>query len=47
VRGAAIWALGQLLSREELVSVKAQAENEQDTTTLDEWRSALGAPDLP
>jgi epoxyqueuosine reductase len=46
VRGAAIWALGQLLSREELVSVKAQAENEEDTTTLHEWRSALGAPDL-
>ena len=46
VRGAAIWALAQLLSREELASVKGRADSEEDATTLNEWRSALGAPDM-
>jgi epoxyqueuosine reductase len=46
VRGAAVWALARLLSRDELVSVMARQAGEQDPTVAEEWRFALGAPNL-
>jgi epoxyqueuosine reductase len=45
VRGAAIWALARLLSREEVKSFASKRlQNERDATVIEEWRSALTAP---
>ncbi|RXH19706.1 tRNA epoxyqueuosine(34) reductase QueG [Bradyrhizobium guangzhouense] len=41
VRGAAVWALGQLLSRDELATIQADAlNNESDESVREEWHSA-------
>jgi epoxyqueuosine reductase len=45
VRGAAIWALAQLLSREEFSSLASERlEEEHDATAIEEWRDAIAAP---
>jgi epoxyqueuosine reductase len=45
VRGAAVWALAQLVSREEFASLAAEGiRRERDPTVIDEWRAALAAP---
>ena len=44
VRGAAVWALGRLLSREDFVRLAAgEMEGEQAHDVAEEWRLALGA----
>ncbi len=46
VRGAAIWALAQLLSREELARLaQGRAEGEREPDVADEWRFALSVPE--
>lgn len=41
VRGAAVWALGQLLAREEFAAMRSAAEsNEHDESVREEWRAA-------
>lgn len=41
VRGAAVWALGQLMSREEFAEMKSSALSaESDATVCEEWRAA-------
>jgi epoxyqueuosine reductase len=40
VRGAAVWALSQLLSRDEFAAL-AETRNDVDSSVLDEWRLAL------
>jgi epoxyqueuosine reductase len=43
VRGAAVWALAQLLARKEFVLLgQARAETEHNNSVAEEWRSALG-----
>ncbi len=45
VRGAAVWALARLTSREELSSLAAESlRRERDATIIEEWRDALSAP---
>ena len=45
VRGAAIWALARLASREELSSFAAAGlRKERDAAVIEEWRDALAAP---
>ena len=45
VRGAAIWALARLSSREELSSfAAARVAKETDATVIEEWRVAVAAP---
>ena len=45
VRGAAVWALAQLISREELSSFASERlRRESDATIIEEWRDALAAP---
>jgi len=45
VRGAAIWALAQLLSREELSRLASKRlDKEGDAAVIEEWRDALTAP---
>jgi epoxyqueuosine reductase len=45
VRGAAVWALARLTSREELSSFAAERlRGEADPTIIEEWRDALAAP---
>jgi epoxyqueuosine reductase len=45
VRGAAIWALARLSSREEFSSFAAERlRRETDVATIEEWRDALAAP---
>ncbi|MGA7196933.1 tRNA epoxyqueuosine(34) reductase QueG [Roseiarcus sp.] len=44
VRGAAVWALAQLCSREELAGLARQRKLERDPSIEDEWRIALAAP---
>jgi epoxyqueuosine reductase len=45
VRGAAVWALAQLLSREELSGLASgRSERERDAAVIEEWRDALVAP---
>jgi epoxyqueuosine reductase len=45
VRGAAIWALAQSLSREELSRLASErSEQECDSAVIEEWRDALAAP---
>jgi epoxyqueuosine reductase len=45
VRGAAVWALAQLISQEELSSfASARLRRESDATIIEEWRDALAAP---
>ena len=45
VRGAAIWALARLSSREEFASFAAAGVGkETDATVIEEWRIALAAP---
>jgi epoxyqueuosine reductase len=45
VRGAAVWALAQLLSREELSGLASgRSETERDAAVIEEWRDALAAP---
>ena len=45
VRGAAIWALAQLLSREELSRLASKRlDKERDAAVIEEWRDALAAP---
>jgi epoxyqueuosine reductase len=41
VRGAAIWALSRLISRNELASIAAGAEDEHNPIVAEEWRLAL------
>jgi epoxyqueuosine reductase len=44
VRGAAVWALGQLMSGEEFASVRADPiANEHDESVREEWRAACAA----
>ncbi len=44
VRGAAVWALAQLLAREDLAELgRVRAREERDPSTSEEWRLALGA----
>jgi epoxyqueuosine reductase len=40
VRGAAVWALSQLLSRDEFAAL-AETRNDVDSSVIDEWRLAL------
>jgi epoxyqueuosine reductase len=54
VRGAAVWALSQLMAREEFVSLAANAMNtESDEVVRAEWQSSVvmlresGAPSIP
>ncbi len=43
VRGAAVWALAQLLSRENLAALaRTRADREHTSTVAEEWRFALG-----
>ncbi len=45
VRGAAVWALARLTSREEFSSFAAQhSRRESDGSVIEEWRDALAAP---
>ena len=45
VRGAAVWALARLISREALSSLASEAlQKERDATVIAEWRDALAAP---
>jgi epoxyqueuosine reductase len=45
VRGAAIWALARLTSREELSSFASERlRRETDVAVIEEWRDALVAP---
>src|SRR5438034_4104686 len=45
VRGAAVWALGRLLSRERLASIAAAHHpQERDAAVCDEWAAALAPP---
>ncbi len=45
VRGAAIWALARLVSREELSSFASERlRKERDAAVIEEWRDALAAP---
>jgi epoxyqueuosine reductase len=45
VRGAAVWALARLISREELSSFASERlRSESDATIIEEWRDALAAP---
>jgi epoxyqueuosine reductase len=45
VRGAAVWALARLISREELSSFASERlRRESDATIIEEWRDALAAP---
>jgi epoxyqueuosine reductase len=41
VRGAAVWALSQLMPRDKLGAL-ARGKTEQDASVQDEWRAALG-----
>jgi epoxyqueuosine reductase len=42
VRGAAVWALGQLLPHEKLPALAARNATEPDATVKEEWAAALG-----
>ncbi len=44
VRGAAVWALSHLLSREEFAAL-ASARNDNDDSVREEWAAALASPD--
>jgi epoxyqueuosine reductase len=45
VRGAAIWALAQVLSRQELSGLASERlGQERDAAVIEEWRDALAAP---
>jgi epoxyqueuosine reductase len=45
VRGAAVWALGQLLARDELAAMATQAmETETDADVRAEWTAAIARP---
>jgi epoxyqueuosine reductase len=45
VRGAAVWALARLTSREELSSFASERlRRESDATIIEEWRDALATP---
>jgi epoxyqueuosine reductase len=45
VRGAAVWALARLISREKLSSLASEAlPRERDAAVIEEWRDALAAP---
>ena len=45
VRGAAVWALARLTSREEFSSFASESlRREPDATVIEEWRDALAAP---
>ena len=45
VRGAAVWALARLSSREEFSSFAAERlRRETDVAIIEEWRDALAAP---
>ncbi|WP_419907844.1 tRNA epoxyqueuosine(34) reductase QueG [Hoeflea sp.] len=41
VRGSAVWALSQLLGRDELLSLQARSKEETDDTVRDEWHRAF------
>ena len=48
VRGAAVWALARLVSREAFASFAAAGlRKERDATVIEEWRIALAAPLTP
>ncbi|MBR0692420.1 tRNA epoxyqueuosine(34) reductase QueG [Bradyrhizobium lablabi] len=40
VRGAAVWALSQLIGRDEFATLASRADAELDATVQDEWRAA-------
>ena len=45
VRGAAIWAVARLASRQQLSRVAAAGlQKERDAAVIEEWRDALAAP---
>jgi epoxyqueuosine reductase len=44
VRGAAVWALAQLLERDAFTALTPQAEAERDPTVRQEWREAGALP---
>jgi epoxyqueuosine reductase len=45
VRGAAVWALARLTSRQELSSFASERlRRETDGSVIEEWRDALAAP---
>jgi len=45
VRGAAIWALAQVLSRQELSCLASERLGQEgDAAVIEEWRDALAAP---
>jgi epoxyqueuosine reductase len=45
VRGAAVWALGRLVSKEKLSSFASERlRRESDEAVIEEWRDALAAP---
>jgi epoxyqueuosine reductase len=45
VRGAAVWALARLVSRDKLSQLASEAlQNEPDAGVVEEWRGALAAP---
>ena len=45
VRGAAVWALSQLLAREEFDALAAaRMRDEQDASVREEWRVAFPSP---
>jgi epoxyqueuosine reductase len=40
VRGAAVWALGRLMAREELAAIKSAAlDHESDDSVREEWQA--------
>jgi epoxyqueuosine reductase len=45
VRGAAVWALGQLCPRDELARLAERRKPERDASVRDDWRFALAAPE--
>lgn len=43
VRGAAVWALAQLIGRDELATLAPRADAEPDATVREEWRAAAAS----
>jgi epoxyqueuosine reductase len=45
IRGAAVWALSQLASKENLSSFACESlRSERDEAVIEEWRDAVAAP---
>jgi hypothetical protein len=47
VRGAAIWAVSQLMGRDHMHQLAVQSAEEPDPQVGEEWRLALTASDTP